>query len=130
LPDLLRQLGEATMGRARLDVSVAVDGQPARPLDAEVKLALYRIAQEGLNNIARHAHAGRASIELSYGPTGGVGLRLVDDGQGFDPDHIPAGHLGVRIMAERARAIGARLRVDSRPGHGTCLEVGWTPASE
>jgi two-component system nitrate/nitrite sensor histidine kinase NarX len=126
LGDLLRQLAAATTGRARLPVAVAVDGQRALP--GEVQLALYRIAQEALTNVARHAGASRAAVSLRSTPEQ-VELRIADDGRGFDPAAVPAGHLGVGIMGERAGAIGAALRVDSRAGQGTQVVITWRDPS-
>lgn len=122
LGDLLRQLVEATIGHARLPVSLSVDGQ--RPLPPDVQVALYRIAQETLNNVAKHAMASRADVSLVYGADN-VELCLRDDGQSFDPSQIPPGHLGVGIMRERAVAVGAGLAIESRPGRGTRVNVTW-----
>src|SRR5207248_8385413 len=76
LPELLRQLGEAFSGRARVPVDLEVEGEGALP--SEVRVALYRVVQEALNNIAKHAGASRVSICLSYRP-GGVALSVRDD---------------------------------------------------
>jgi two-component system nitrate/nitrite sensor histidine kinase NarX len=122
LGDLLRQLGDALAGRTNIPVSVTVKGEGALP--AEVQVALYRLCQEGLSNIAKHAGASQATIDLRHeGSKVEIGIR--DDGQGFDPAHIPAGHHGLRIMHERAKAIGAELLVGSRPGHGTEIFIRW-----
>jgi PAS domain S-box-containing protein len=128
LSDLLRQLAEATAGRTRLQVVARVEGQ-ARSLPPTVQVALYRIAQEALNNVVKHAQARRAAVTLGYEADGGVRLLLDDDGHGFDPSAIPAGHLGVEIMRERAAAIGAEYRVDRQPGEGTAIEVHWQNAT-
>jgi signal transduction histidine kinase len=125
LEALLRQIGEATMGRTQIDVTVTVDGQRGEMLAADVKLALYRITQEALNNVVKHAQARQVGIRLVYQADGGTSLHIADDGRGFDPTSIPPGHLGVGIIAERAAAIGATLRLDSRPGQGTRIDVVW-----
>jgi GAF domain-containing protein len=124
LHDLLRQVADATAGRTRLAAIVRMEGT-ARPLPPAVQLALYRLAQEALNNVVKHAKARQATVTLRYTSDGGVYLRLEDDGCGFDPSVIPAGHLGVGIMRERADAIGARFELTSRPGVGTMVEVAW-----
>ena len=125
LGDLLRHLVDAAAGRTRLPVGVVVDGPPALPaLPPEVQVALYRIAQEALHNVAKHAEAERAELQLSTTETG-VALRIRDDGRGFDPARIPPGHFGVGMMRERAAAIGARLTVASAPGRGTEVRVMW-----
>ena len=125
LTDLLRQLAEAIAGRSLLEVVVTVEGEPRDSLPSEVQVALYRIAQEALNNVAWHAQAKRAGVCLAYQPGGGIALRIEDDGQGFNATDIPPGHLGVGIMRERAQSIGARLDVASTPGQGTRVEVEW-----
>jgi nitrate/nitrite-specific signal transduction histidine kinase len=123
LGDLLRQLAESITGRARVPVALEVEGRCALP--PEVKVALYRIAQEALNNMAKHARASQAWMSLHCRPEG-VALCVSDDGCGFDPDCIPPNHLGLGIMHERARAVGARLEVESQAGEGTQVRVAWT----
>jgi signal transduction histidine kinase len=122
LGDLLRQLVEATIGHARLPVSLTVEGQ--RLLPSDVQVALYRIAQEALNNVVKHARAGRAAVSLVY-RADGVELCVRDDGQGFDPSQRPPGHLGVGIMGDRAAAVGAGLAIASQPGQGTTVTATW-----
>jgi signal transduction histidine kinase len=128
LSHLLRQLAEATASRAKLAIAVRADGEPKLP--PEVQVALYRIAQEALNNTVKHAGATQATLSLEAGSGGGVRLHIVDDGRGFDAaaGAVPAGHLGLGIMRERAQAIGARLELTSQPGGGTRVAVHW-PAS-
>ncbi|MCL5960627.1 MAG: GAF domain-containing protein, partial [Chloroflexi bacterium] len=122
LAELLRQLAEAITGRARVPVSVEIEGEcQAAP---EVQVALYRIAQEALNNVAKHAAANRASVSLRCQP-GRVELCVRDDGKGVDLSGVAPGHLGLDIMNERAEAIGATLSLTSRPGHGTQVLVVW-----
>jgi signal transduction histidine kinase len=122
LCELLRQLAEATISRARFQVDLTVEGQCQLP--ADVQIALYRIAQEALNNVARHAGASRADVCLRCQP-GQVELRISDDGQGFDPANVTREHLGLGIMRERAEAIEATLRIDSQPGRGTHIVIIW-----
>jgi signal transduction histidine kinase len=122
LPDLLRQLAEATMSHGRLTVEVLVSGE--RSLPADVQVVLYRTAQEVLNNVLKHARAERAEVRLQCEPDA-VELRISDDGCGFDPAAIPAGHFGVSIMRERAVSIGAALVLESRPGFGTRITLTW-----
>jgi signal transduction histidine kinase len=123
LGELLRQLAEAMTGRTRVPVALTVDGQ--RPLPPDVQMALYRIAQEGLHNVAKHAGASAVALSLRAGP-GGVDLHIGDDGRGFDPVIAAPERFGLRIMRERADAIGATLAVDSAPGRGTRVVVQWT----
>jgi signal transduction histidine kinase len=129
LADLLRQLTEAVTGRARLPVTLEVEGggdTPPTPLPAEVQMAFYRTAQEALNNIVKHAGATSATVSLRWLP-GGLQLGVHDDGRGFDPAAVPAGHLGLGGMHERAAAIGATLFVRAAPGEGTHLTLDWQP---
>ena len=127
LEDLLRQLTEAITGRARLPVTLEIEGRCALPTD--VKVGFYRIAQEALNNIFKHAAAQRASVSLrctahDHG-LGAAELRIADDGRGFDPATVGANHLGLSIMRERAEAIGAHLTLSSAAGKGTEVIVTW-----
>ena len=123
LGDLLHQLGSAFTGRTNIPVAVTVVGQGSLP--ADVQVALYRVCQEGLSNIAKHAKADRVAIHLQYDP-GAVELRLCDDGCGFDPEHTSPGRSGLSMMRERAQAVGAVLSIASQPGHGTELTIHWT----
>jgi signal transduction histidine kinase len=125
LGELLHQLADAIMGRARVSVTVDVqDAEKERALLADVHIALYRIVQEALNNVAKHARASRAIVSL-YRQAGQVTLSISDNGRGFDPHAVPPDRLGIGIMRERADAIGARLEVESHPGHGTRITVLW-----
>ncbi|GIU97536.1 MAG: hypothetical protein KatS3mg013_1339 [Actinomycetota bacterium] len=94
---------------------------------ADVRVALYRIAQEAVTNARKHARAGRVTIELAQAGEG-VAMRVSDDGVGFDPAALPAepGHLGLATLAERAELAGGWARVRSRPGSGTTVEC-WLP---
>jgi nitrate/nitrite-specific signal transduction histidine kinase len=127
LGDLLRQLAESITGRARVPVTLTVEGQ--RPLPPDVKVSLYRIAQEALNNVAKHAGASQATVNLRCQPRR-VTLHVSDDGRGFDPECISAESLGLGIMRERAEAIGATLTVESEIGRGTEVTVVWMDAQE
>jgi signal transduction histidine kinase len=133
LGDLLRLLGNALAGRTNLPVSVTVTGQEALPeqraLPADVQVALYRLCQEGLNNIAKHAGSGRVDIHLQYN-AGAVVLCIRDDGRGFDPGQAPPGHYGLSMMRERAIAVGATLSITSQPGHGTEIVIRWPETQE
>jgi len=133
LGDLLRQLAESITGRARVPVTVAVEGECTLP--PEAKVALYRIAQEALNNVAKHAGASQATVSLRCTPPfppeiggeqrGSVEFHVSDDGRGFDPESIPPESLGLGIMRERAEAIGATLVIESQVGQGTRVVVIW-----
>jgi len=127
LGDLLHLLGNALAGRTNIPVSVTVAGEGTLP--AKVQVALYRLCQEGLNNIAKHAGASRVDIQLQY-ETGAVELRIRDDGHGFDPEQTPPGHYGLSMMRERATAVGATLSIISQPGHGTEIVIRWVETQE
>jgi two-component system, NarL family, sensor histidine kinase UhpB len=87
-------------------------------LPAQDELVVYRVAQEALTNIARHAHATRAELELALDGDGSVILRVRDDGRGFDVAGHPASY-GVLGMRERAMLIGASIRIESTAANGT-----------
>jgi len=129
LSDLLKQLGEAVTGRARIPVEVRTEDTD--PLPTEVRVAFYRIAQEALNNVAKHSGAAAATVSLSLldEPGGGLCLVIQDDGTGFDPAEAGTGRLGLGIMSERAEAIGASLTITSAPGQGTTVSASWSPDS-
>jgi GAF domain-containing protein/ligand-binding sensor domain-containing protein len=134
LRDLLRQLGEAVAGRAGVPVTVTVDD--LCPLPEAVHVALYRIAQEALNNVIKHAQASQVTVWLRCLDDGQHGqdrdldglaieLAINDDGRGFDPAQVPPERLGLGIIRERAQAISATLEIDSHPGQGTRIRVVW-----
>jgi PAS domain S-box-containing protein len=130
LAQLLRQLGAALSSRAGGGIAVKLDDCREDVVDAlpiEVKVALYRIAQEALTNAAKHAAARSITVHLRTTRTGGLVLEITDDGRGFDSEAIPAGHFGLAIMHERAQAMGATVRVQSHPGQGTRVVVAWRP---
>jgi signal transduction histidine kinase len=79
-----------------------------------------------VNNIAKHAEAESVVITLLCHASG-VKLDIYDDGIGFDPDHVTAEHLGLRIMQERAAALGAEWSLQTNPNQGTTICVCWTP---
>ena len=120
--ELLRQLAHATMGRTQTMVEVGVRGERALP--DEVRIALYRIAQEALNNVTKHAAASQVIVELELEPEQVV-LDIKDDGRGFDPETVAKLGFGVRNMSDRAKEIGAAFSLQSYPGQGTQIQVVW-----
>lgn len=106
--------------RARSGLTVREDlcAEPAAPLPA--KEALYRIAQEALHNIVKHAHAKEIRVELRECDEG-LRLEIADDGGGFDPARPFPGHLGLQTMRERAGQQGGTLAIHSAPGRGACV---------
>jgi two-component system NarL family sensor kinase len=98
----------------------AVNG--SRPLPPSVEAALYRICQEALTNVARHAGAERATVRLVATPDR-VRLVVEDDGRGFDASEVPEDRHGIVGMRERAEVLGGTLEVRSGPGEGTRIEA-------
>jgi signal transduction histidine kinase len=91
-----------------------------------VQVATYRICQEALNNIAKHAKPSLVEINLKHEDVS-IELSIRDDGRGFDHSQPAAtGHYGLSMMSERAEAVGAQLSVTSQPGQGTELTLRWT----
>ena len=121
LGDLLGQLVEAANARSTLEYELRIEGEPFA-LAAEAQVTLYRLVQEALNNVGKHAQAQRAEVVLGWGETS-LSVVVHDDGIGFDTDEVPAGHLGLDFMAERAAAIDAELSITSRPGEGTTVQI-------
>ncbi len=121
LQDLIRQLCESMVGRARLPIEVSIEGD--RKLPPDVQVGFYRITQEALNNIVKHSKATQAVVTLRLQNV--VRLSIADDGCGFDPALISPEHLGLKIMRERADAIGAKITITSEPGEGTRVSLTW-----
>lgn len=122
LSELLRQLTEAAVGRARIPIELTIDG--AAPIPPDVKIAFYHIAQEALNNVTKHARASHAAVTL-HRQSGLLCLCVRDDGRGFELQNVTPHHLGLTIMQERTEAIQARLGIESAPGCGTEITVNW-----
>jgi nitrate/nitrite-specific signal transduction histidine kinase len=120
LKTLMTQLTDAFIGRVRIPVDLQIHGTCDQ--NQEVKIVFYRVAQEALNNIAKHSGARQVSLHLEYQPSH-LHLRIQDDGLGFDSSSIPPGHMGVAIMRERASSIGAELIIKSQPEQGTTVTL-------
>ncbi len=121
----LEMLARETSQVNHLEVDFHQSGQERR-LSREVELALYRIAQEALNNVVHHATAQHATLLIAFAKE--IKLQVTDDGAGFSvpkspTDFAPSGHFGLLGMRERADLIGARLEVQSEVGHGTQLSI-------
>ncbi|WP_338758673.1 cache domain-containing protein [Massilia sp. METH4] len=120
LAPALAHLAEEFQHNSGMPVQFAAEGSTER-LPEVANTVLFRIAQEALTNIERHAHAGRIAITLAGGADG-VTLAIADDGVGFDAAGIaqhPKRGIGLRNMMERMEAIGGRLELDSSPGGTT-----------
>lgn len=124
LADLLQHGIEAARCRGELNVQARLDRHDGLP--PATRIQVYRIAQEALSNLVRHSRASEALVEWRVHASGVATLRIADDGGGFDPAQVPAGHFGLESMRSRALEIGARLSVTSGVAEGTevRLEVG------
>ncbi|MEM8862514.1 MAG: PAS domain-containing protein [Chloroflexota bacterium] len=120
LHELLDRLAEATMSRKKLEI--LVHAETIGELNSDAKIGLYRIAQEGLNNIARHSRATQATIELKERDQI-IELIISDDGRGFDVSNMVSDRMGLSIMQERAAGIHAEIKIDSEIGAGTKLTI-------
>lgn len=122
LPDLLQQLGEALTGRARVPVELDLDRNITLP--PNVKIGFYRIAQEALNNISKHARASHVNIQLKR-VNGYIEMGIGDDGIGFDLAKNQPDHFGLEIMKERAQTVGAQIHIESIINKGTQVKIWW-----
>jgi signal transduction histidine kinase len=133
LSELLAQLAQATAGRSDFSLDLDVEDIPILP--DGVQVVFYRIAQEALNNILKHANAKQAMLRLKTNPAlgsqaledwhGEIALTIEDNGAGFDPELINYEHFGLGIMQERVDSIQAQFHLDSRPGGGTEVMLIW-----
>jgi nitrate/nitrite-specific signal transduction histidine kinase len=129
LGELLRQLADGTTSRKHLAMRVSVDGHVELPVD--IKIGLYRIAQEAISNVVKHACATRVAITLQT-QGDAVRLRIEDNGCIREPSGGPASGpgLGMDIMRERARSMGARTQVERSDEGGTRVQVTWPAKAE
>ena len=116
----LRKQVAVLQTRYQMSVDVSLDAEP--DLSLELKHTLYRIAQEALHNIVKHARASTVMLQLTQ-QNNEICLRICDNGKGFDPTSPFPGHLGVRSMQERTMKIGGTFTVESTPEHGTAIDV-------
>ncbi|YCK34836.1 sensor histidine kinase [Actinomadura sp. ATCC 39365] len=118
LPDALGRMARSWAATAGVGLAVEITGTPVA-LSADVEATLFRIAQEALANVAKHADATRTALTLSYTDEV-VMLDIRDDGRGFVPQEAAEG-FGVEGMRRRARAVGGTLEVESEPGRGSAV---------
>lgn len=114
----LQEYGQRWSRQTGIEVSVSLHGE--RTIPQEVEQALFRLTQEALANVSKHAQAERVEITLAC-TEAGITLELADDGRGFDPASVSDKGLGLRSMRERIEALDGELKVESTPGSGTCL---------
>lgn len=122
LNELLQSLADAFTSRTKVPVDLSVTGVSLLP--PHVQITFYRITQEALNNIFKHAQARSVRIALK-GDATTVTLWVADDGRGFDLQKVPLDRMGLSIIRERAEAIGAEFQIRSLQGVGTTLTVTW-----
>jgi signal transduction histidine kinase len=122
LGELLQQLTKAVQGRANIQIITTVTGD--QPLPEEIKLVFYRVMQEALNNIIKHAQSTQVSVSFE-GNSEYIKLCISDNGCGFDVKDTPSDHLGIAIMKERAESIGASFQLESYLGQGTKVVLTW-----
>jgi PAS domain S-box-containing protein len=127
LDDLIQRLCDITTSRTGIIISPILEGPIGLPPD--VQIALYRIAQESLANIARHAAATQIDVHL-HGEHDSLKLAIRDNGRGFRVDDSRPGHLGLDIMRQRAQSIGASVLINSQIGQGTEIVVMWSSHKE
>jgi signal transduction histidine kinase len=109
--------------QGRIGLPIVVTSNLAERLPIGIEEVLYRISQEALHNIVKHAAARQVTLSIEDAGGSGLRLRIVDDGKGFDAASVPDGHLGLAGMRARAEKMGATLTVSSQPGSGTTIEV-------
>ncbi|HYP83646.1 histidine kinase [Variovorax sp.] len=122
LADLGRSLSERTGIAFEGEIDPALNSLAAEPAET-----LFRMSEEVLRNVERHAGAQRLCLRLGRDADAGIALEIVDDGVGFEPDADAPGHYGLVGLREQADAIGAQLSIDSRPGTGTRVQLRWSP---
>jgi len=128
LVEALRTEGERRGRRAQLDVSVDI-APLSGPVANDAALCLFRVAQEALNNVARHSGASAATVTLRE-TDGGLLLAVSDRGSGFDPARpARSRHLGLASMRERVQLANGTLDIESAPGHGTSI-IAWVPTDD
>jgi PAS domain S-box-containing protein len=118
----LRKHAAALSAREGPHVAVLAPEQRV-DLDLSTEEHLYRLAQEALHNVVKHAAAAQAEVRVHAEADGRLVLEIEDDGRGFDPEQVPAGHLGLQTMADRVKLIRGVLQIQSAPGAGTTVRV-------
>ena len=121
---------ESYLSKYRSEEGIEVEFHEAsltRPIRPDAASCLYRVAQEALRNVARHARASRVSVSLERG-VDGIRMLIVDDGVGFDvtAENYVEAHLGLAGMQERVRLVDGRFALETQPGRGTRVDV-WVP---
>jgi signal transduction histidine kinase len=118
LIEAVRAYAASMTGRSGVPIAV-VDERDETALPEVASDHIYRVVQEALHNVVRHARANKVTVSFSGGAGGEMVVEIADDGDGFDPRLVGDGHLGLITMRERAEDLGGRLEVKSRRGAGT-----------
>ena len=113
----------ATAVQRRTGLTIVVDAEPIERLPLATEEALYRIGQEAIHNVVKHANASNATIRIAAEGDDRLRLTVTDDGDGFDPTAVPRGHLGLIGMRQRVDLVGGALEVESAPGKGTTVDA-------
>lgn len=121
LAEALAALVQEWAARRKVEAALEVIGSP-RPLPVRLEVGLYRILQEALTNIGRHAHARHVTVQLVLHPEH-IELIVADDGRGFETAAVGGDRYGLVGMNERAKLLGGTLAISSAPGAGTRLNV-------
>lgn len=127
LGNLLQELVKLISARSNIPIEVKINGKYKYPV--KIELGYYRIAQEALNNIIKHSCATKATLILESLPKK-IYMGITDNGCGFDDKKIASTNLGLTIMRERAKLIGASMNIDSAPGDGTRIKVTYSKKTD
>jgi signal transduction histidine kinase len=117
----LETYAERAASRGNLELIADLPDLSGPTLPSDVRIALFRAAQEAISNVLKHAHATQLEVSLEE-RDGSIRLRIEDDGQGFEPEAAPqkeAQTWGLKIMRERIESIGGKVKIESKPGEGT-----------
>jgi signal transduction histidine kinase len=120
LGNLLQELVKSVTARSKIPIEVKINGEYKFP--TKIELGCYRIAQEALNNIIKHSSATKAGLVLEVLPEK-LYMDITDNGRGFKNEKIASTNLGLTIMRERAKLMGASISIESAPGKGTRITV-------
>ncbi len=126
LEEALQWLAQDMGKRGKLQIMVTCKGLTGNRPSSEIELALYRVVQEALTNVVKHARAHTVMIRLHQRSCGESSLLICDDGRGFQRRSTQAEHLGLVSMHERMDAIGGRIQVRTSPGRGVALRATYT----
>jgi signal transduction histidine kinase len=121
LPDAIADMAKRWAEASGVELLLDTTGDP-RPLLPELEITLFRVAQEALANVGKHADAGRAGLTLSY-MDDLVVLDVRDDGRGFTPGAVDGSGFGLLAMEQRVRRVAGTLSVESAPGEGAALSA-------